>query len=136
MISAAIRPKYRRVARLWRPPVFQAIRSSCWALAFLLLPCSCYVEAHSVPPPPPPPEGGEVVYEAEPPPPPPAEVDVVPASPGPEFIWIAGYHHWDGRRYVWVRGRYERRPHPRARWVAPHWVVRGRAHVWVAGRWD
>ena len=112
--------------------MFQANRSSLWVLAFLLLPCSCYVEAHSVPPP----ADGEVVYEAEPPPPPPAEVEVVPAPPGPEYVWIGGYHRWDGRRYVWVRGRYERRPHAHARWVAPHWVVRGRAHVWVAGRWE
>jgi hypothetical protein len=89
----------------------------------------CYVEARTVP------VEGEVVYESEPPPPPPAEVEVVPASPGVEYFWVGGYHRWDGRRYVWVRGRYERRPHERAHWETAHWEVRGHAHVWVDGRW-
>jgi hypothetical protein len=90
----------------------------------------CYVRARAVPV-----VEGETVYEAEPPPPPPAEVEVVPALPGPEYVWIGGYHRWNGRRYVWVRGRYERPPHVRARWAGPHWEARGRAHVWVEGRW-
>jgi hypothetical protein len=98
----------------------------------------CYVEsgppvAYATTDPPPPPEG--VVVEA-PPPPPPVIVEAPPPAPGPEFVWIGGYHHWNGYRYVWVRGRYERRPHPRARWVAPHWEARGRGHVWIGGRWD
>jgi hypothetical protein len=89
----------------------------------------CYVEAHPV-------AGDEPVYEGEPPPPPAAEVEVVPAAPGPEFVWVGGYHRWNGRQYVWVRGRYERRPHARAHWVPAHWVARGRGHVWVEGRWE
>jgi len=93
----------------------------------------CYVQARAVPPPPP---EGEVVVESEPPPPPPpAEVEVVPASPGVEYVWVGGYHRWDGRRYVWIRGRYERRPHERARWENAHWEARGRGRVWVEGRW-
>jgi hypothetical protein len=89
----------------------------------------CYAEARPVP-------ADETVYEAEPPPPPVAEVEVVPAAPGPEFFWVPGYHRWNGRQYVWIRGRYERRPHARAHWVPSHWVVRGRSHVWVEGRWE
>ncbi|HZU85365.1 MAG TPA: hypothetical protein VE987_20680 [Polyangiaceae bacterium] len=90
----------------------------------------CRVEARTVP------VEGELVYESEPPPPPPPVVEVTPAPPGPDFVWIAGYHRWTGRHYVWVRGRYERAPRARARWVGPHWEARGRAHVWVEGRWD
>ena len=101
----------------------------CASLLLGALPLSgCYVTARPV-------AAEEVAYEGDPPPPPAPEVEVVPASPGPEFVWIGGYHRWDGRRYVWVGGRYERRPHPTARWVAPHWEARGRAHVWVGGRW-
>jgi WXXGXW repeat (2 copies) len=98
-----------------------------------LLVGGCYVEARSVPP-----AEDELVSESEPPPPPPppAEVEVAPPPPGPEFFWIAGYHRWDGGRYVWVRGHYERRPHRRARYVPPHWTARGRVHVWVGGRWE
>jgi WXXGXW repeat (2 copies) len=113
----------------------QMIAASRWPCLFLTLvafPISaCYVEARTRPV-----AEGELVYESEPPPPPPAEVEVVPVSPGPDFIWIGGYHRWEGRRYVWIRGHYERRPHPRARWVNPHWEARGRVHVWVGGRWE
>jgi len=87
-------------------------------------------------PPPPVAVQGEVVVEAEPPAPPPPENEVVPASPGVEFFWVGGYHRWDGSRYVWVRGRYERRPYSDARWTSAHWEARGRGHVWVEGRWN
>jgi hypothetical protein len=90
----------------------------------------CYVETRAVP------EGEYVVESDAPmPPPPPAEVEVVPASPGVEYVWVGGYHRWDGRRYVWIRGRYYRRPHAAARWEAAHWEARGRGHIWVEGRW-
>ncbi len=77
----------------------------------------------------------ETVYETEAPPPPAPIVEVQPPPPGAEFVWVAGYHRWDGRRYVWVRGRYERRPHVRARWVPAHWEMRGNVHVWAEGHW-
>jgi hypothetical protein len=104
---------------------------------FALSMMGCYVEAgtQAGPPPPPPPQG-EVVVESEPPAPPPPQEEVVPASPGPEFVWIGGYHRWDGRRYVWTRGRYERRPHANARWSTAHWETRAHGHVWVEGRWE
>jgi hypothetical protein len=104
---------------------------------FALSVMGCYVEAgtQAGPPPPPPPQQ-EVVVESEPPPPPPPEQEVVPASPGADYIWIGGYHRWDGHHYVWTKGRYDRRPHANARWNAAHWEARGRGHVWVEGRWD
>jgi hypothetical protein len=96
--------------------------------------------AYQPAPPPPPqpapaPVEAEVVYESAPPPPPPVEVEVVPAAPGPEYFWIGGYHRWEGHRYVWVRGHYERRPHPRAHWEPAHWEAHARGHVWIEGRW-
>jgi hypothetical protein len=94
----------------------------------------CYAEAG--PPPPAPPQGeAEVVVQGEPPPPPPVQVEVVPAAPSPEYFWVAGYHRWWGGRYVWVAGRYERRPHPAARWEGAHWEARGNGRVFVEGRW-
>ena len=86
----------------------------------------CYVEARTA-------DAGEV--EAPPPPPPPVQ-EVPPPAPGPEFVWIAGIHRWNGHAYVWVGGHYERRPHDRARWIAGHWERHGRGHVWVEGHWD
>jgi WXXGXW repeat (2 copies) len=93
---------------------------------------SCYAEAS--PPPPGAPVEGEVVV-GEPPPPPPAQVEVIPAAPGPEYVWVAGYHRWAGGRYVWVGGRYERRPHAAAHWEGAHWEARGNGRVFVEGRW-
>jgi hypothetical protein len=74
------------------------------------------------------------VYVRVGPPRPVAEVRVV--SPGPRYVWVGGYHRWDGRGYVWVPGGWVVPPRPRAVWVAPHWVHDGR-HGWyfVAGRW-
>jgi hypothetical protein len=89
--------------------------------------CSCQVE--SGPP-------VETAYETEAPPPPPPEQEVVPVSPGPDYVWIGGFHRWNGHGYVWVRGHYDRRPHSAAHWEPAHWEHRGaRAHVWVEGRW-
>jgi hypothetical protein len=80
-------------------------------------------------------EPAEVVVEAEPPPPPPVQVEVVPAAPGAEWYWTPGYHRWWHGQYVWVAGRYQRRPYAAAVWAPAHWEVRGRSHVWVEARW-
>jgi hypothetical protein len=67
---------------------------------------------------------------------PPAPVAERPGPP-PErgFVWIAGYHRWDGAQYVWVPGHYERVPHPGARWVAHKWVHHHDGWVLVEGHW-
>jgi hypothetical protein len=89
---------------------------------------------------PPPPETasaqGEIVVQGEPPPPPPPQQESVPPSPGAEFVWVGGYHRWNGHGYGWVGGRYEHRPHAGAEWRAAHWEARGNAHVWIEGNWD
>jgi WXXGXW repeat (2 copies) len=63
--------------------------------------------------------------------------EVIPPLP-PEhrdWAWHAGYHRWDGNRYVWVPGTYMAPPRPRARWVEGRWVHRGGGWVWTEGRW-
>jgi YXWGXW repeat-containing protein len=74
----------------------------------------------------------QVVIRIGPPP-------VIVEHPGPPpergFIWIGGYHRWDGERYVWVPGHYERPPHPGAHWVAHKYVRRGGGWVLVEGHW-
>src|SRR5580698_1451559 len=60
----------------------------------------------------------EVVVQGAPPPLPPPQIEVQPAPPGVEFVWVGGYHRWDGHSYVWVHGRYEHRPHASAQWRA------------------
>ena len=96
----------------------------------------CYVETGAGGAPPPPQTTTTTYVENDPPPPPPPEQEAVPPAPGAEFVWIGGFHRWDGHRYVWVRGRDEHRPHPNARYRAAHWEAHGRGHVWVEGRWE
>ena len=70
--------------------------------------------------------------------PPPAPIaEVVPAPPGPPEMWVwqRGHWRWNGREYVWQRGRYVERPHRAAQWVPPHWQERAGGWVYVTGHW-
>lgn len=101
------------------------------ALAVLPLVVGCYVEAEPVSAPSDP---NEVVV-ANPPPPPPPPPEPAPPPPQPGQVWVAGYHRWDGRQYVYERGHYERPPRSNSRYVPGHWEARGRGKVWVNGHW-
>jgi len=68
------------------------------------------------------------------PPAPIVEVHDHPLHPG--WVWIDGYHRWDGHRYVWVHGRWGRPPHPGAVWVAHRWEQRNGGYVLVQGHWQ
>jgi hypothetical protein len=57
------------------------------------------------------------------------------AAPGPGYIWVAGYHTWDGGRYVWVPGRWSRPPRAHVAWHPGHWAHEHRGYYWVEGRW-
>jgi hypothetical protein len=90
----------------------------------------CYVETQPVAAD----ASGEVVV-ADPPPPPPPLVEPPPPPAEPGTLWVAGYHRWDGRAYVWERGHYERPPRANARFLPGHWEARGRGKVWINGHW-
>ena len=80
----------------------------------------------------PPPPPGRVYVRI---PPPVAVVEVEGVAPGPEFVWIRGYHRWEGDRYVWFPGRWDRRPRAGAAWVEGHWAKHRRGWYWVEGHW-
>jgi hypothetical protein len=67
--------------------------------------------------------------------PPPPVVVVRPVAPGPRYVWIDGYHRWDGGRYVWVPGRWDVPPRARAVWVPGRWVHERRGWYFVEGHW-
>jgi hypothetical protein len=77
-------------------------------------------------------QAAEIVVKVAPPR---AIVEHRSARPGPEHVWIGGYHKWDGRAYVWEPGRWEAPPRPHAVWVAPRWNHRHDGYVFVEGRW-
>ena len=72
-------------------------------LALTLLPAASYAQ---------------VVIRIGPPPP-----IVERRSPPPDrgYVWIDGYHRWEGGAYVWTPGHWDRPPHRGARWVAHRW---------------
>ena len=80
---------------------------------------------------------------AQPPPPnyapiPPPRAETVPPRPGERVVWQPGHWHWDGYRYIWIRGRYiDRRPRYR-QYVDGRWDPgpRGGRYVWVPAHWE
>jgi hypothetical protein len=79
----------------------------------------------------PPPPGTVFVPTA----PPFAETEVIGVAPGPDYVWIHGYHRWDGGRYAWTAGRWERRPQANASWVDGRWDHHSKGYYWVDGHW-
>jgi WXXGXW repeat (2 copies) len=73
------------------------------------------------------------VYVRIAPPAPRAEVRI--AAPGPGYVWVGGFHRWDGAAYVWVPGHWVLPPRPRAVWVSGHWRHGRRGWFWVEGHW-
>jgi WXXGXW repeat (2 copies) len=62
-------------------------------------------------------------------------VEVRPVAPGPRYVWVEGYHRWDGRAYAWMPGRWVVPPRARAVWVPGRWVHEKRGYYWVDGHW-
>jgi WXXGXW repeat (2 copies) len=83
-------------------------------------------------PPPPPSPPQEVVVGAQPPPP---IVEQVVVSPGPEYVWIAGYWRWRFGHWEWVRGHWDLPPRRGAIWVGGAWERHGGRVIWVDGYW-
>jgi len=69
-------------------------------------------------------------------PPPPPKVVTVPPRPDHAHVWIPGHWKRAHNRWVWVDGRYARRPHPHARWIPGHWKKRRHGWVWIPGHWS
>jgi hypothetical protein len=68
-------------------------------------------------------------------PPPATLVEVRSSAPGPDHVWIAGYHAWRDGVYAWVPGHWDRAPHPRAVWVSGKWRHHRDGWYWVEGHW-
>jgi hypothetical protein len=49
-----------------------------------------------------------VVVERGPYPAPAPRVEYRPAPPPYPVVWVRGYWHWNGYRYVWIPGHYRR----------------------------
>lgn len=80
-------------------------------------------------------EPAQAVYVQEPPPT--EVVEVIPAHPpGPPCVWQKGHWRWDGHKYYWRHGHWERPPSPRNSWAEPHWEHRNSGYFFVEGHWQ
>jgi hypothetical protein len=57
---------------------------------------------------------------------------VVPARPGPDYVWVEGYQYPQGNHYRWHDGYWTRPPYEGAYWVAPYHV----GGQYFTGRWE
>jgi hypothetical protein len=78
-------------------------------------------------------EAAEVIVRVAPPPP--VSTAVIGVAPGPRYVWVPGYHRWNGAAYVWVAGRWVMPPRAGVVWVPPHWAPRSGGYVFVPGHW-
>ena len=73
---------------------------------------------------------------AAPPPLPIARVEVLPARPGPAYVWVGGEWAWRGPHgYAWVPGRWVIPGYRGVAWVHGHWANGHGGHRWVEGHW-
>lgn len=54
-------------------------------------------------------------------PPPPVRVGVYGYRPGPNYVWVDGYHDYYGNGYRWVPGRWVLPPRGHRVWVGPRY---------------
>lgn len=50
--------------------------------------------------------------------------------------WEPGHWHWNGRDYVWIRGRDIARRERDRHYVQGEWARRGGGWVWIGGHWE
>jgi len=74
-----------------------------------------------------------VVVPPSPAPAPP--VEVIPVSPGPDYLWTPGCWSWNGGAWIWIGGRWHYPVRPGHVWIGGYWGGHGRARVWVRGHW-
>jgi hypothetical protein len=80
-----------------------------------------------------PPKGAEALIAPTAPPAP--ETEVIPVTPGDEYVWTAGYWRYNGGQWVWTPGSYVMRPSKSAAWVPGHWEKKHGGYVWADGYW-
>ena len=62
-------------------------------------------------------------------------VEVEGTAPGPDYLWIHGYHRWGGSAYSWTPGHWERRPREGAVWVDGTWEHSDQGYRYRRGYW-
>lgn len=61
--------------------------------------------------------------------------EVIPAAPGPGYVWTPGHWQRSGAGWIWVGGSWRQATQPAHYWVPGHWVRSRWRRVWVPGHW-
>jgi Carboxypeptidase regulatory-like domain/WXXGXW repeat (2 copies) len=67
--------------------------------------------------------------------PPPAPPPLERVRPRRGWVWVEGGYEWRGRRYVRLRGHWERE-RPGRQWHGGHWEWQGDHYAWSRGDWS
>lgn len=67
--------------------------------------------------------------------PPPPVVELAPPFPGPGWIWLDGYWHWN-TRWIWISGRWTQVPAYSPGWIAPRVEVHRGRYWFHPGYWS
>lgn len=68
---------------------------------------------------------------------PPAPIaEVVPPSPGPQYVWVDGYWDYGATGYAWVPGQYTLPPAGYVGWVPHRWYLDGGGWRRAPGYWS
>jgi hypothetical protein len=76
---------------------------------------------------------GEIVVSEAPPAP---RHEATGPSPGPTYVWLAGYWAWMDNRWVWIPGHWQAPPRTGVVWVPGRWNHTAQGWVWTPGRWE
>jgi hypothetical protein len=56
-------------------------------------------------------------------------------APTLRHVWVPGYYRWNGRTYLWQRGRWAIPPRGDTEWVASKWRHGNDGWLFVEGHW-
>jgi len=73
-----------------------------------------------------------IIVEKAPPAP---KLELVPKSPGHDFIWIRGHWSWKTGAWTWEEGYWSQRPGPDIQWMDGEWARHGKGWIWIPGHW-
>ncbi len=67
--------------------------------------------------------------------PPAARVEVIPVSPGAEYVWVGGHWGWRRENYEWISGRWMIPARGYSAWVPGHWERDRAGWFFIEGHW-
>jgi hypothetical protein len=67
--------------------------------------------------------------------PPSPRLEIRPLPPSDDQVWQAGYWKWSGSKYLWVAGKWVRKPSTRAAWISGYWQRQRDGWIWKPGSW-